>query len=59
MTRAEKIREAKVTEMARLLKPLFCDGCPRLERMGCPNTNRDNDCWALILDWLMREVPEI
>ncbi len=59
MTRAEKIRNADMAEMARELKPLYCDSCPRLEQMGCPNMNMDNSCWALILDWLKREVPEI
>ncbi len=56
MTRAEKIRTAGVAEMARELKPLYCDGCNKQGR--CPDSDRDNTCWAVILDWLTREVPE-
>ena len=44
--------------MARELKPLYCDSCPRLEKIGCSETNKDNACWALILDWLCQEVRE-
>ena len=55
MTRDEKIKKSGTAETARLLKPLYCSNCCRYVRKECPSTNRDNSCWAVILDWLTRE----
>lgn len=58
MTREEKIRVSGAASMARELKPLYCANCGKYNSGECRDWNRDNYCWALILDWLTREVRE-
>ena len=58
MTRLEKIKNSGAATIAREIKPLYCANCEKYVHMQCPDWNRDNACWAEILDWLTREVRE-